>query len=75
MFELCQSKFYYKYISQNLPEYFLGLHFARKYQRYNIRIFNDLNIIAVKHEFATKCILYSIAKCINSLPPLMKDKF
>ena len=74
MFKLCQIKFYYKYISQNLPEYFLGLNFARKCQRYNMRNINDLNIITVKHIFATKCILYSIPKCINSLPPLIKDK-
>ena len=74
MFKLCQIKFYYKYISQNLPEYFLVLNFARKCQRYNMRNINDLNIITVKHIFATKCILYSIPKCNNSLPPLIKDK-
>ena len=75
MFKLCQIKFYYKYIiSQNLTEYFPGLNFARKCQRYNIRNINDLNIITVKFEFATKCILYSIPKCNNSLPPLIKDK-
>ena len=55
IFKLCQIKFYYKYISQNLPEYFLGLNFARKCQRYNMRNINDLNIITVKHIFATKC--------------------
>ena len=75
MFKLCQNKFYYKYISQNLPEYLLELNFARKCQRYNIRNINGLNIITVKHECATKCILYSIPKCINSLPPLIKDNF
>ena len=74
MFELRQRKFYYQYISQNLPEYFLGLNFARKCQRYNMRNINDLNILTVKHEFSTKCILYSIPKCINSLPLLIKDK-
>ena len=74
MFKLCQIKFYYKNISRNLPEYFLGLNFARKCQRYNMRNINDLNIIIIKHEFATKCILYSIPKCINSLTLLTKDK-
>ena len=74
MFKLCQIKFYYKYISQNLLEYFLGLNFARKCQRYNMRNINDLNIITIKHIFATKCILYSVPKCIISLPPLIKDK-
>ena len=38
MFKLCQIKFYYKYISQNLPEYFLRINFARKCQRYNISL-------------------------------------
>ena len=33
------------------------------YYKY-IRNIDDLNIITVKHEFATKCILYSISKCI-----------
>ena len=75
MFKLCKIKFYYKYISQNLRDYFLGLNCARKCQRYNIRNINDLNIITVEHEFATKCILYSILKCNKSLPPLIKDNF
>ena len=39
-----------------------------------MRNINDLNILTVKHDFATKCILYSIPKCIDSLPPLIKDK-
>ena len=61
MFKLRQIKCYYKHL-QNLPGYFP-------------RNMNDLNIITVKHEFATKCILYSIPKCVYSLPPLIKDKF
>ena len=67
IFTLNQLKFYYKYLTKSLPDYFQNLNFTRQ-SRYNTRRCDDLTPIKVNHVFATKCIFHNIPNLINQLP-------
>ena len=65
IFKLNQVKFYYKYLTKSLPEYFQNLIFTRQ-SRYNTRRSDDLTPTKVTHVFATKCISHNIPNVIIS---------
>ena len=74
IFKLNQLKFYYKYLTKSLPDYFQNLIFTRQ-SRYNTRRSDDLTPSKVNHVFATKCISHNIPNVINRLPNEIRDKF
>ena len=74
IFKLNQLKFYYKYLTKSLPDYFQNLIFTRQF-RYNTRRSDDLTPSKVNHVFATKCISHNIPNVINRLPNEIRDKF
>ena len=74
IFKLNRLKFYYKYLTKSLPDYFQNLIFTRQ-SRYNTRRSDDLTPSKVNHVFATKCISHNIPNVINRLPNEIRDKF
>ena len=73
---LQQLKFYYKMVHTNLPIYFNTLPLIRNQDihGHNTRCRNKIGSIRTKHEFAKRCIRYSLAHTINSLPSCIQDK-
>ena len=73
---LQQLKFYYKMVHTNLPIYFNTLPLIRNQDTHghNTRCRNKIGTIRTKHEFAKRCIRYSLAHTINSLPSCIQDK-
>ena len=73
---LQQLKFYYKMVHTNLPIYFNTLPLIRNQDihGHNTRCRNKIGTIRTKHEFAKRCIRYSLAHTINSLPSCIQDK-
>ena len=77
-FNLFQFKFFYKFVHQQLPDYFLNMPFLSNAELTNHRYFTRqhdyLSVSKCKHEFAKHCIRYSIPKLLNGSPPIIKDK-
>ena len=66
----------YKMVHTNLPIYFNTLPLIRNQDihGHNTRCRNKIGTIRTKHEFAKRCIRYSLAHTINSLPSCTQDK-
>ena len=64
---LQQLKFYYKMVHTNLPIYFNTLPLIRNQDihGHNTRCRNKIGTIRTKHEFAKRCIRYSLAHTIK----------
>ena len=64
---LQQPKFYYQMVHKNLPIYFntLPLIRNRDIHGHNTRCRNKIGTVRTKHEFAKRCIRYSLAHTIN----------
>ena len=75
--KLQQLKFYYRYLKNDLPEYFTCLNYIPHsiHHDYNTRYRHNLCNSLIKHTFAMKCIRYSIPLLINESPPLIIGKF
>ena len=74
--KLCQLKFYYKYVNHMLPEYFLNIQIVpnSNIHPHNTRTKNDMHIMSINHEFAKKCIRFSLPILINNTAQLITDK-
>ena len=70
------GRFYYKMVHTNLPIYFNTLPLIRNQDihGHNTRCRNKIGTIRTKHEFAKRCIRYSLAHTINSLPSCIQDR-
>ena len=77
LYKLHAAKFYYKSTNNKLPFYFyinkIGLSHGELHN-VNTRQTQNIATIKVNHEFAKKCLRYSIAKIINDLPINIKSK-
>ena len=66
----------FKIVHKNLPIYFntFPLIRNRDIHGHNTRCRNKIVTVRTKHEFANRCIRYSLAHTINSLPSCIQDK-
>ena len=73
---LQQLKLYYKLIHNKLPEYFYSFSTMRNYEIHNhyTRNRNRMVTVRTKHEFAKRCIRYSISQVINNIPISIQTK-
>ena len=73
IFKLHPLKLYYKCVNRQLPVYFnyTTLHNINDLHHYNTRAAFTPR---VSHEFAKRCIRYSIIKTVNNSPDLIKNK-
>ena len=71
-----QLKLYYKCVNRQLPVYFncITLHNINDLHQYNTRAATNLFTPRVTHEFAKRCIRYSVIKTVNNSPDLIKNK-
>ena len=76
IFKLHQLKLYYKPVNRQLPVYFncITLHNINDLHQYTTRAANNLFTPRVTHEFAKRCIRYSVIKTVNNSPDLIKNK-
>ena len=74
---LSKLKFYYKHINDTLPDAFRSITFTRNSDTHdhNTRTMDNLTLPNYKHSFTRLSISYSIPSTINSLDPLILDKF
>ena len=70
IFLLQQLKFYFKLVNMELPTYFNNISLQHNYEvhQHNTRAARSLFIPQVNHEFAKKCIRYSIIQTVNRTP-------
>ena len=70
IFLLQQLKFYFKLVNMELPTYFNNMACQHNYEvhQHNTRAARSLFIPQVNHEFAKKCIRYSIIQTVNRTP-------
>ena len=73
---LQQLKLYYKLIHNKLLEYFYSFSTMRNYEIHNhyTRNRNRMVTVRTKHEFAKRCIRYSISQVINNIPLSIQNK-
>ena len=73
---LQKLKFYYKMVHTNLPISFNTLPLIRNQDihGHNTRCRNKIGTIRTKHECDKRCIRYSLAHTIYSLPSCIQDK-
>ena len=71
LLELNILKLYYKFMNNNLPDYFLHLSKVTGSQThsYNTRFRNNVGQIQLRHDFRRKCLHYEIARIANNTPP------
>lgn len=70
-------KFYFNYLHENLPQYFLNFEIRKNNEthNYNTRQKNDIRTNKLEHAFADNCIRNDIPKFINNLHDMVKSKF
>ena len=66
-------KFYYKLIHKNIPQYF---HTNMILAKHSYPTRNNKKLVApkIRHEFARKCIRYSIKQIVNTTPLCITEK-
>ena len=76
MYKVCELKFYYKYVHNNLPEYFQMLPFQanKDVHTHNTRYNTNIHIRRANHMFAKKCIRYHLPITVNNLDECIKEK-
>ena len=70
-------KFYYKLIDKNIPQYFhINMILAQHSHIHSYPTRNNKKIVApkIRHEFARKCIRYSITQIVNTIPLCITEK-
>ena len=74
IFILQQLKFYFKLVNMELPTYFNNMTCQHNYEvhQHSTRAAISLFIPHVNHEFAKKCIRYSIIQTVNDTPAPVK---
>ena len=73
IFELCQLKFYHKYMNHELPLYVQDMNFD-KYKHYFTRNIYELYKCRIKHDFARKSLRYNLPVTVNKTPIHIKSK-
>ena len=77
IFKVQLMKFLHNFYNNNLPFYFMSfkIECSSNVHQYNIRNKDRLRNYKVNNEFAKKCIRYIIANFLNSLSPIVKNRF
>ena len=76
IFNLNMIKFYYRYIKNDLPPYFLNFDFKENQEihSHDTRTKDDFHTNKVKRVYADNCIRNHMLHFLNSLDPLIKEK-
>ena len=74
--KLQQYKFIHKLFNDNLPSYFSIFHpqLVQDIHRYSTRQRQPFSLHKTKHEFARKCIRFTIPNLLNNTPKNISDK-
>ncbi len=76
MLKLHELKFYYKYVHHDLPAYLLNWKIITNayVHNYNTRKKTELHPFRTEHEFAKRCLRYSLPHVINNTSKLVTEK-
>ena len=74
MFKYRYLCFYFKYIHKQLPPILLNWRIipSVNIHNYNIRVKDNIHTFRTKHEFAMKCLRYSLPHTINDTLDIMQ---
>ena len=74
IFTLCQLKFYYRFLKNDLPHFFKDMTFSiiNQIHHHNTRISSQFHLPRVKHTFAKNCIRYSLSILLKNTPECIK---
>ena len=70
-------KFYFKYLNNDLPKYFLDIEFKQNIEihRHDTRSKEEIHLNKTGHVFADNCLRNHIPKFLNNLNEMVRSKF